>query len=119
MWSYISRSTLKREAAAVVMLWLISISTYLIIVAETFEQKFQIISLFAWPILGLYAGAFSLDWVSKQTTIAGPTMSDPAPRPSGSIDPPSDPPVIKSSVVLDTDAGQIKSETTIKKEGEP
>lgn len=72
MWKYISASTLKREAAAMVMFWLLGMATYLIIAATSFEQQFQVVGLFAWPIMGLFAGAFSLDWVSKQTDIAGP-----------------------------------------------
>jgi hypothetical protein len=57
------------------MLWLLCVATYLIVTAGTFEQKFQVVSLFAWPIMIAFAGAFSLDWISKQTTIAGPPAS--------------------------------------------
>jgi len=70
--AYISRQTMKREAASVCMLWLLSMATYLIITAETFEQKFMVVSLFTLPIVALFGGAFTLDWTSKQTTIAGP-----------------------------------------------
>lgn len=70
--AYVSRQTMKREAASVCMLWLLSMATYLIVTAQTFEQKFMVVSLFTLPIVALFGGAFTLDWTSKQTTIAGP-----------------------------------------------
>lgn len=70
--AYISKSTLKREFALFLTIWLLSAATYLIVIGVSFENKFQVLSLFTWPILAGAFGAFSLDWVSKQTDIAGP-----------------------------------------------
>lgn len=70
--AYISKSTLKREFALFLTIWLLSAATYLIVIGVSFENKFQVLSLFTWPILAGAFGVFGLDWVSKQTTIAGP-----------------------------------------------
>ena len=71
-WEYVTRSTLKREFALFLVLWLLTAASYLIYVGPSFENKFQVLSLFAWPILAGAFGVFGLDWISKQTTIAGP-----------------------------------------------
>lgn len=78
--TYLSNSTLKREAASVLMLWLISISTYVILTSGE-AVKVQILEAFILPVGVLFAGAFGLDWISKQTTIAGPPMSETAAAP--------------------------------------
>lgn len=75
MMNYLKTSTLKREAASVLMLWLISISTYVILTSAD-GVKVQILEAFILPVGVLFAGAFGLDWISKQTTIAGPPMSE-------------------------------------------
>jgi len=69
---YISASTLKREFALFLTLWLIGIATYLLLTAAISEMQFRILELFTYPILFGAFGVFGLDWVSKQTTIAGP-----------------------------------------------
>ena len=71
MWAYISNSTLKREAATVAMLWLMSMATYVILTNKA-EVQVQILSMFVLPIGGIFAAAFGADWISKQTNIAGP-----------------------------------------------
>lgn len=68
---YITRSTLKREFALFLIIWLLSAATYLILAGST-DMQFRILELFAYPILVGAFGVFGLDWVSKQTTIAGP-----------------------------------------------
>ena len=68
---YITKSTLKREYAMFLTLWLLGAATYLLIVEAT-DMQFRILELFAYPILVGAFGVFGLDWVSKQTTIAGP-----------------------------------------------
>lgn len=75
MMNYLKSSTLKREAASVLMLWLICISTYVILTSAD-GVKVQILEAFILPVGVLFAGAFGLDWISKQTTIAGPPMSE-------------------------------------------
>lgn len=79
MWSYISASTLKREAASVIMFWLLAAATYIMLTADTFEQRFQVLSIFALPIMGIFTAAFGADFIAKQTNIGGPPNSDGAP----------------------------------------
>lgn len=79
LWEYISRSTLKREFASLVMGWWCGLGTYLMIRTDT-AQMAQDAALQAWgalsiPVFGLAAAAFGTDWISKQTTIAGPPMN--------------------------------------------
>lgn len=71
MWKYITASTLKREFALFLTLWLLGMASYLLIVGAT-DMQFRILELFAYPILVGAFGVFGLDWISKQTTIAGP-----------------------------------------------
>lgn len=71
-WEYITRSTLKREFALFLTLWLLGIATYLILAATISDMQFRILELFAYPILVGAFGVFGLDWIAKQTTIAGP-----------------------------------------------
>lgn len=73
-WEYISRSTLKREYALFLTIWLLSAATYLIVIGAT-DMQFRIIELFAYPILIGAFGVFGLDWASKQTNLAGPPMN--------------------------------------------
>lgn len=81
--NYLINSTLKREAATVLMLWLLAVSTFIIIKGPP-DIQMQVLQLFALPISLIFAGAFGLDWISKQTNIAGP----PAPmREAGSMEP--------------------------------
>lgn len=74
MINYIKRSTLKREASSILMLWLLGMATYVIIVSSE-PIKVQILESFIYPIGIIFAGAFGLDWISKQTTIAGPATT--------------------------------------------
>ncbi|MDQ0456058.1 hypothetical protein [Rhizobium paknamense] len=76
MWDYISRSTLKREVAALLMLWLLALATWHAVTGGT-PQAWQVIELFTLPIGVIFAGAFGLDWIAKQTTLAGPPMGPP------------------------------------------
>jgi hypothetical protein len=69
---YISNSTLKREFALFLTLWLLGAATYLLLVSTVSDMQFRILELFAYPILVGAFGVFGLDWVSKQTNIAGP-----------------------------------------------
>lgn len=71
MWKYITNSTLKREYALFLTFWLLAIATYLVAIGAT-DMQFRILELFAYPILVGAFGVFGLDWISKQTTIAGP-----------------------------------------------
>ena len=71
MWSYISRSTLKREAAAVLMLWLLGMASYLIVTSEP-TIALQVWMALVLPITGIFGMAFGMDWISKQTNLAGP-----------------------------------------------
>lgn len=70
--SYISASTLKREFALFLTCWLIGMATYLLLTATVTDMQFRILELFAYPILAGAFGVFGLDWISKQTNIAGP-----------------------------------------------
>jgi hypothetical protein len=76
MFNLMPHKTLKREVALVLMGWLLAISTWVAITGGT-PQALQVIDMFMLPIGLIFAGAFGLDWVTKQTTIAGP----PAPPP--------------------------------------
>lgn len=74
MLNYLKTSTLKREASTVLMLWLLVMSTYVIIISSE-PVKVQILESFIYPIGIIFAGAFGLDWIAKQTNIAGPPTS--------------------------------------------
>lgn len=79
MWNYISRSTLKREFATVVMLWWLALGTYLLVRIPP-GQAIPDAAVTIWVglatfVFGLAVGAFGTDWISKQTTIAGPPSS--------------------------------------------
>jgi hypothetical protein len=71
-WEYVTRSTLKREFALFLVLWLLGMATYLLLIATVSDMQFRILELFAYPILVGAFGVFGLDWVAKQTTLAGP-----------------------------------------------
>ena len=71
MWKYITASTLKREFALFLTLWLLSVATYLILVDAT-DMQFRILELFAYPILVGAFGVFGLDFIAKQTNFGGP-----------------------------------------------
>ena len=79
MWEYISRSTMKREIATAVFLWWAGIGTGLMFrISPT--QLAQDAALQAWgalsiPVFSFLTLAFGTDWISKQTTIAGPPMN--------------------------------------------
>jgi hypothetical protein len=83
MWDYISRSTLKREAASVLMLWLLGEASYLIADAgaPAWDQKLQVMNIFALPIMGLFLGAFGADYLAKQTNVGGPPSPGPTIQP--------------------------------------
>lgn len=79
LWEYISRSTMKREFACAVFGWWAGLGTYLMI-RTSVEQMVQDAAMQAWgalslPVFGLVTFAFGTDWVSKQTTIAGPPLN--------------------------------------------
>jgi hypothetical protein len=74
-WRYISKSTLKREAATTLMLWLLVMATYVIVTASE-AVKVQLVESFLYPIGIIFAGAYGMDWISKQTNIAGPATSE-------------------------------------------
>lgn len=79
LWEYVSRSTLKREFATFIMGWYLGIGTYLMVRVPV-AQLAQDAGLQAWgalsiPVFGFAAAAYGTDWISKQTTIAGPPMN--------------------------------------------
>lgn len=69
--TYISKSTLKREAAGLAMLWLLSMATYIIATNGPVIQV-QVLEMFVLPFGAIFAAAFGADWISKQTNLAGP-----------------------------------------------
>lgn len=77
MWKYISRSTLKREAASILMLWLIGMTTYLVFIAPTWEEAYKLLEDYRLIIPGIFTAAFGADFVAKQTNIAGPPAQAP------------------------------------------
>lgn len=85
-WEYVSASTLKREAASFLMFWLLGLATVAFYLAPSFTERKALIELFLYPIMFGFFGAFGLDWISKQTTIAGPPQNvdgkNPAAKPS-------------------------------------
>lgn len=79
LWEYISRSTMKRETAVAVFVWWAGVGTGLMFrISPT--QLAQDAALQAWgalaiPVFSFLTLAFGTDWISKQTTIAGPPMN--------------------------------------------
>ena len=71
---YISRSTLKREYAMFLTLWLLGMASYLLL-TEITAMQFRVLELFAYPILVGAVGVFGLDWAAKQTNLAGPPVN--------------------------------------------
>ena len=76
---YISRSTLKREIATVFLFWWMAVGTHLMIRAPV-TQLVPDAALVTWSglgviVVGFATAAFGTDWISKQTTIAGPPMN--------------------------------------------
>lgn len=78
MWEYISKSTMKREfASAAFFLWMgygfrlmeRTVSSQL--VPDAALQTWSTLTPF---MFGLVMAVFTQDWISKQTTIAGPPM---------------------------------------------
>lgn len=63
--------TFKREAASALMFWFMALTTYAFIDSAD-AARVQILEMLIFPIGTIFAGAFGLDWISKQTTIAGP-----------------------------------------------
>lgn len=79
LWEYVTRSTLKREFSSLVFGWWAGLGTYLMIRVPV-TQMAQDAALQAWgalsiPVFGLAAAAYGSDWISKQTTIAGPPIN--------------------------------------------
>lgn len=79
LWGYITRSTMKREFASFSFFtW---IAYFVRLCERTPTTQFTPdAALVAWAALGpfqfaLVMAAFGTDWVSKQTTIAGPPMN--------------------------------------------
>lgn len=70
-WEYVSRSTLKREAASVIMIWYLATGSWLL-TRMTTEQAIVVWTGLQLAVFGVFAAAFGTDWISKQTTIAGP-----------------------------------------------
>jgi len=68
---YISQSTLKREAASLIMIWYLGMGSWLMVTSTAAMAKEMWESLML-LVFALFGGAFGLDWISKQTTIAGP-----------------------------------------------
>lgn len=79
MWEYISRSTMKREIASLGFIWWLGMGTGLLWRAPA-TQTVPDAALQVWQglgvlIVGLVGAAFGTDWISKQTTIAGPPLN--------------------------------------------
>jgi hypothetical protein len=69
---YIIASTLKREAASIIMVWYLGIGSVLMLSAHptvTFKEAWMALM---YPVFGIFTAAFGTDWISKQTNIAGP-----------------------------------------------
>lgn len=78
-WEYISRSTLKREVAVIFLMWWAAVGTYLMMRAPS-TQLTPDAAMVTWSglqvvVVGFATAAFGTDWISKQTTIAGPPMN--------------------------------------------
>jgi hypothetical protein len=79
MWKYITASTLKREFSSFVFFCWFVYDAYLTGRLPT-TQLMPDAALTSWNGWGPYAfglvtAAFGTDWISKQTTIAGPPMN--------------------------------------------
>lgn len=75
---YITKSTLKREFAALVFGWWAGLGTYLMI-RTPITQMAQDAAMQAWgalsiPVFTLASLAFGADFVAKQTNLAGPPI---------------------------------------------
>jgi hypothetical protein len=78
-WEYVARSTLKREIATGFLIWWMLVGTYLLC-RVPITQLVPDAALVTWSglgviVVGFATAAFGADWVSKQTTIAGPPMN--------------------------------------------
>lgn len=76
---YISRSTMKREIASIFLFWWMAVGTHLLIRVPV-TQLVPDAALVTWAglgviVVGFATAAFGADWVSKQTTIAGPPIN--------------------------------------------
>jgi hypothetical protein len=76
---YISRSTMKREIATALLVWWCGLGTGLMLRTPV-SQYTPDAALSTWSgmgvlIVGFAAAAFGTDWISKQTTIAGPPIN--------------------------------------------
>lgn len=73
---YLTNSTLKREFAGAVMLWYLALGTWLMarmpVSATVPDAALQTWSTLQVAVFALAGSAFAADWISKQTTIAGP-----------------------------------------------
>lgn len=77
-WEYVSRSTLKREIATAFLVWWGAVGTYLMMRAPA-TQMVPDAAMTVWSglqvvVVGFATAAFGSDWISKQTTIAGPPI---------------------------------------------
>jgi hypothetical protein len=72
---YLKTSTLKREASSLLMLWLLTMATRAFWNADVATQ-ITILGMFIPFAFAAFAGAFTMDWVSKQTTMGGPPTND-------------------------------------------
>jgi hypothetical protein len=78
-WEYVSRSTMKREIASLAFFTWLMFGGFLMLRIPT-TQTAPDAALSTWNglatfMFGLIIGAFGTDWISKQTTIAGPPMN--------------------------------------------
>lgn len=78
-WEYVSRSTLKREIATVFLMWWLAVGTFLLLRTPV-TQLVPDAALVTWSglgviVVGFATAAFGTDWISKQTTIAGPPLN--------------------------------------------
>lgn len=76
---YVTRSTMKREIAVGLDGWWLGVGTHLLVRVPVTQIQPDA-ALVAWGSLapffiGFTALAFGMDWMSKQTTIAGPPMN--------------------------------------------
>lgn len=78
-WEYVSRSTMKREIASAAFFAWLGFGAFLMLRTPV-TQIAPDAALSTWNglatfMFGLVVGAFGTDWISKQTTIAGPPMN--------------------------------------------
>ena len=93
---YISKSTMKREFAFFLMAWYLSVGTFIVyhLPVEQAKSLWENVQLMMFSFAAM---AFGMDWISKQTNIAGPPIVvDPTkvPAEEPTIPPVATPPVV-------------------------